>query len=132
MLPGYFEKQMDLLNKYPQAGLCSGLSLKMNENGTVTGSIPTAVISSKGTYPSPAKVRQHLDRYGSWINGNTTIYRRACMDEFGGFRKELLSYTDGFLELIIALKIRGMLRAGTLKYLAGDAYRNQSGDRCQY
>lgn len=104
MLPGFLEKSMNLLTQYPQAGLCSGISLKIDENGNHIGSIPTAVISNKSIYLPSEKVPRYLDSYGSWINGNTTIYRRDCVLEFGGFRPELLSYCDGFLQLIIALK----------------------------
>lgn len=104
ILPGYYEKTLRLLAQYPEAGLCSGISLKIDENGKTIGSIPTAVISNKNIYLPPEKVPLYLDRYGSWINGNTTVYRRDYILEFGGFRSNLLSYTDGFLQLIIALK----------------------------
>ena len=43
--PGFFEKSMDILAQYPQAGLCSSLFKLIGENGEDKGWVRSPVIS---------------------------------------------------------------------------------------
>jgi hypothetical protein len=95
---------MDLLAQYPQAGLCSTLSLIMSEGGEPNGIIPTLIVARQSIFLSPQKSLQTLHRYGSWFTGNTVIYQRQALIEAGGFIQELGSYCDGFIQEVIALR----------------------------
>ena len=47
LLPGIFELSLGLLAKYPQAGLCSSKSRRINENGDCLDSVPEPPYISK-------------------------------------------------------------------------------------
>jgi hypothetical protein len=104
VLPGFLEKSMSLLARYPQAGLCSTLSRLIDENGVDNGVFPNPVVAKVPSFLPPEKVRTLLTTLGSWFMGNTTIYRRTALIEAGGFRPELHSFTDGFITQVLALK----------------------------
>lgn len=113
ILPGLFEKSMNLLSQYPQAGLCSTLTVLIDERGIEKGLLPsTGIISLKECYVSPEKARSILLKYGSWIN--TTIYRRDALINEGSFRPELHSFCDGFIQMVIALKYGSCFIPGPL------------------
>ena len=104
ILPGFFEKSMALLAKYPQAGLCSTLTRCIVEDGGDRGVLHLPIISNKGCFIPPDKTLSLLQRHGSWMHGNTTIYRRLALRDSGGFIPELFSFIDGFSHLVIAAK----------------------------
>ncbi len=104
ILPDFFEKSMELLSKYPKAGLCSTLSRAMDENGKDKGVFPSPVIANRPCFISPQESLQKLKKFGSWIKGNTTIYRREALLSAGGFIPKLESHTDGFIQQVIALR----------------------------
>ena len=104
VLPGLFEKSINLLAQYPQAGLCSTLSEVMNEKGEYKGLVHTPIISRTECFLPPEKALTMLRRYGSWFMGNTVVYQRAALIEAGGFTPELGPYCDGFMDLVLALK----------------------------
>ena len=45
-----------------------------------------------------------LRRHGSWVMGNTTIFRRRVLIEAGRFIPELGPFCDGFIHQVIALR----------------------------
>lgn len=102
--PRLFEKSMNLLAQYPQAGLCSTVSGVMNEKGEHKGLVHTPIISRTACFLAPARALAMLRQHGSWFMGNTAIYRRAALIEAGGFIPELDAYCDGFIDLVLALK----------------------------
>src|SRR5262249_45368978 len=77
--PGFFEKSIRLLAEYPQAGICSTLTVRITEAGEIDGICPTPVISDRPCYVSPAEARKLLCRIGFWVPGNATIYRRDAL-----------------------------------------------------
>jgi glycosyltransferase involved in cell wall biosynthesis len=104
VLPGFLEESMRLLARYPQAGLCSTLSRSIDESGGDKGVFPSPLVSHKPLFISPQESLGMLRKYGSWIKGNTTIYRRNALIAAGGFIPELQAYTDGFIQQVIALR----------------------------
>lgn len=105
ILPGFFEKSMHMLERFPQAGLCSTLSYVIDEEGKNRGLIRSAgIVSIKETFFSSEKVSAILLKYGSWIQGNSTIFRRDAFFEAGGYISGLRSFADGFIQQVIALK----------------------------
>jgi len=104
ILDGFFNKSMNILFQYPRAGLCSTLSFLIDENSANKGIHKTAIISSKACFVQKEKCRYLLVQNGTWIQGNTTIYRRKALIEAGGFMPELHSFCDGFIQQVIALR----------------------------
>lgn len=104
ILPGFFERSMDMLVRYPDAGVCSALSHIMNESGTVGGLVTLPVVLARSGFLNPSEALTALRQHGNWFQGNTVILRRAALIEADGFRRELGPYCDGFVYLVIALK----------------------------
>lgn len=104
ILPGFLEKTMRLLEKYPEAGLCSTLTRFIDEEGNDMGLRRGAVISAKECYISPQRARTILASYGNWMYGNATVYRRNALLDVGGFMPDLKSSSDGVILPVIALK----------------------------
>lgn len=104
VLPGLFEKSMDLLTKYPQAGICSSLTRYMNQDGIDMGIHRIPWVSEIACYLSPQQVRGVIEKWYPFFMGNTCIFRRDALDEVGGFLEELGPACDAFAMLTIALK----------------------------
>lgn len=104
VLPGLFGKSMRLLARYPDAGLCSTLSAVMDEHGEYRGVAHTHLIARNECFVPPARALKLLQRYGTWIMGNTAVYRRAALHEAGGHMAELGPYSDGFIVLVLSLR----------------------------
>jgi glycosyltransferase involved in cell wall biosynthesis len=104
ILPGFFEKSMNLLSHHPEAGLSSTLSLCIDENGKSHGVYYTPVVSNKECFIPPNKTLPLLQKHGSWIQGNTTIYKRSALIDSGGYIPELHAFSDGFIHMVIAAK----------------------------
>ena len=62
------------------------------------------VISNKGCFIPPDKALSMLRRHGSWIQGNTAIFRRRALIDSGGFIPELQAGSDSFACQVIAVK----------------------------
>lgn len=103
VLPGLFEKSLSLLRLHPEAGLCSTLSRRMDENGTDLGVYRTPRPSSAPCFLDPGAAARQLMRTDGWMMGNTTIYRREALRGIGGFRPELGGFSDGFAGRVLAL-----------------------------
>jgi hypothetical protein len=103
VLPGFFERSLALLERYPRSGLCSARVRIIAEDGRDKGVFETALPSREACYFSPETCAALLYRDESWIMGTTTIYRRDALLAAGGFDPALLGYTDGFAGRVIAL-----------------------------
>ncbi len=104
VLPGLFEKSMDLLTRYPGAGVATALVRIIDEDGTDRGPDKSPKVRATASYLGPSEVRTVLARRGLFATGNTCIYRRGALDEFGAFDPELEGFYDGFLAHAIAAK----------------------------
>jgi glycosyltransferase involved in cell wall biosynthesis len=104
ILPGFFEKSMTLLARYPQAGLCSTIGRLIDEQGHDRGIRSLPVISREARFFSPEEVQRVLLTYGRWIDAGSVIYRRDAFAREGGQIMELGSFADTFTNLVIALR----------------------------
>jgi len=103
--PRLFEKSMDLLARYPEAGLCSALLQLIGPNGEDKGWIRTPVISQNACFLPPKKVIAELLSHGFWFTGQTIVYRRdAILNDTDGFLEELAYRTDHFVDYVVAAK----------------------------
>jgi glycosyltransferase involved in cell wall biosynthesis len=100
--PELIALSMQWLDRYPNAGICSALSRLANEDGVVTGPFRTPVPRWTAGYITPADAVRHLIRDDTWFNGNTAIVNRAAAIETGGYRPDLASFCDGFLNANLA------------------------------
>src|SRR5205807_3755404 len=103
ILPGFFEKSMRLLEQYPEAGLCSTDIGYINAQGHIVGEYRAGVVDQT-SFLSPSGILKSLYKDPAYIVGGSTIFRRAALDEAGGFPPQLLSLCDWFTERAIALK----------------------------
>ena len=104
VLPGFFQKSMELLLSHPEAGLCSGLGRLIDASGKDRGINVSPVISKTPRYLTPAETRRQLTWSGSWIVSYTVIYRRDAVEVEGGLIGDLGSYADNFASLVISLR----------------------------
>ena len=101
ILPGFFEKAMNLFEMYPQAGLCCGN--------------PTAFIKETGefyetemmwadnpSFLSPDDLSEKIA--GLNIQGHTAILKRDAFYQAGGFIPQLKWHSDWFFNLVIAFR----------------------------
>jgi hypothetical protein len=100
--PELMARSMECFDRHPDAGVCSALTRLANEDGLITGSFRTPVPRWTAGYVSPAQAADHLVRDDTWFNGNTTIVNRVAAIAAGGYRPELASFCDGFLNAQLA------------------------------
>lgn len=106
ILPGMFERSMSLLAEHRGAGMCSGLSRIIDEDGRDRGLFPSPIVSPVPTYIPPERARELLPRGtdGWYVMGNTAIYKRSAVFAAGGLLPDLESFSDGFMSRVIALR----------------------------
>ncbi len=102
--PGFIEQSMKLLTQHPEAGLSTTMTWAMNADGSNRNILPTPIVSMMPRFIPPEEVRNLLAKHGSWMCGNTCIYRRQPLLEAGGFDAALGPFCDGFIEMALALK----------------------------
>src|SRR4051812_811865 len=56
MLPGLLKSGMELLERYPHAGLCSSLSLQLTDERAQPKPLPTAIVRNRAGYIPPNDV----------------------------------------------------------------------------
>lgn len=105
ILPGLYEKSMSMLARYPKAGLCSAVSRVVDAtSGKQINLLPLKKVSTLNGHISPVVALENLRRRENWFTGNTCIYHRKALLEAGGLIPELGAFSDGFIQLVLALK----------------------------
>lgn len=102
--PELFARSLAMLTAYPNAGLCSAMTMLMGPDGQDLGPMMTVRPSRRPIYLTPAKVSRQLMADQPWFVGNTTVYRREALLDAGGFDVEMQSVTDSFASQVIALQ----------------------------
>lgn len=108
VLPGVFEKAMNLLERHPEAGLCFGYTLSLNHQ---TGSISenSIFLTNAPTFLSADEVAEAMDRiaipgHAVDVPGNAAIWKRAEHLRTGGYRADLRWHADWFALQVVALR----------------------------
>ncbi|MFL6244857.1 MAG: glycosyltransferase family 2 protein [Thermoanaerobaculia bacterium] len=104
VLPELLAKSMAFVEKYPQAGICTSLSLAISEDRRDLGVLPVSLHADEPVYLSAQDVAHELARRDSWMWGNTAFFRRDALLEIGCFRPELRAFADGFTHYLIGLR----------------------------
>lgn len=101
IMPGFFEKNMSMLERYPQAGLCCSFGSNFNSKTGIVeeGRLPW---SETARYFSPTELGR-VD-VGGAIPGHTSIYRKDAVIAAGGIMKELEWHSDWFMIHVVAAR----------------------------
>lgn len=105
VLPGLLEKSMALVERHPEAGLCSAQSYTMDEEGRRNGLWAERPGGRRqgGYYLSPAECGAICWKSMPWFLGNTVFFRRNAFLALGGYRLELGPFCDGYMHQALAL-----------------------------
>lgn len=101
ILPGFFEKSMSLLARYPQAGLCCSYPTALDDR---TGVVHENRLywSDGPRYFSPDELAEAIQ--GGYIAGHTSIVKRSALLGVGGFISELRWHCDWFAMQVIGFR----------------------------
>jgi hypothetical protein len=107
-----------MIERFPQAGIYFGMYRAIEDDGQQV-CIEKASRWNEELYAMPEEfLTEFLDaEHSSFSYSPATVYRKRCIEEVGGYRKELGHWCDTF-----------MLRAIGLKYGAG--YTTRCWPRC--
>lgn len=103
VLPGFVEKSMSLIAKYPHAGLCCTIG-DWREVATGLNWHMGVGMADTPSYLSPQKMLE-LERKGRlYIASNSVIVKRSALLEAGKFLPELKSACDWFAYYVIGFR----------------------------
>lgn len=102
VLPGFFEESVAMLERYPQAGLCTTNFCYFLEGEDRLYYKKSKIEES--CFLDPQSLFKAIRKYNFWIPGNATILRRELMLEAGLFKEEIKSLCDWFLCLVVAIR----------------------------
>jgi glycosyltransferase involved in cell wall biosynthesis len=101
VLPGFFEKAMNLFELYPQAGLCCGNpTAYIKETGELYQT--EMMWADSPCFISPDDLSEQIA--GLNIQGHTAIMKRDAFYKAGGFIPDLKWHSDWFFNLVIAFR----------------------------
>jgi glycosyltransferase involved in cell wall biosynthesis len=102
ILPGFYEKSLALLAKYPQAALCCC------DSAVWDGQIVSENRNHLSDRPVYFSGREAADLFArdplAFIRTHTVISKREAVLSVGGYRKELMAQSDSFAFSTIALR----------------------------
>ncbi|MEK9629131.1 MAG: glycosyltransferase family 2 protein [Nitrospinota bacterium] len=91
ILPGFYEKSLDLLGQYPQSGLCSSIVQCQDIHGKNLQLIPGPPdMPEKECFLTPEQFLDMYNKKGSWYCGTSAIWRREPYLEFGAHSPQTL------------------------------------------
>lgn len=104
VMPELFDWSLQLLERWPTAAYCSTLSHKADSAGRDLGLFPSWSPLQRPGYLPPERAIRQLALHGTWVLGNTTVYRTSALKGVGGFDPGLAAYCDGFLHELLAIR----------------------------
>jgi len=103
VLPGFFEESMDMLSKYPDAGLCCS-SYRYLDDDKIFYSKQNMNLHGGTIFLTPEKLAKYLSKKYFNISAYSSIIKRSNLLEAGGFIPELIWAADGFALLTVAFR----------------------------
>ncbi len=101
VLPGYFEEAMDMVSKYPDAGIiCANHCVYETKNGQVNE--PGLMWTENRSFLSPDMLSARMAGHGIVKQG--VIFRLKLLRDIGGFPAELGWYSDWFVAQVMAFR----------------------------
>jgi hypothetical protein len=131
VLPGFYEESMNMLLKYPEAGLCCSdtvavvLDEKMKEDHR---RFLRLNLSATPRYFNPAETLQLMKKRAyTPVMGNTAVFKRSAISDAGWYPPELKWSHDAFPQEVIIFrfgfcyvpKVLSMQRAHSIQYSKG-------------
>jgi hypothetical protein len=101
VLPTFVEKSMDVLRRYPRAGMSCGYLSVVNGETNETSENPSRWCTEP-SYFSPERFADFIGPNG--IGSNSAVYRRSSFERAGGYPADLKWHCDWFLNLVIAFR----------------------------
>ncbi|MDJ0652387.1 MAG: glycosyltransferase family 2 protein [Simkaniaceae bacterium] len=104
ILPGFFENALELLEKNPTLGICTGKATHFKASN------PSSLVIEKTSLPDkthifmPHALKKLFKKSTFFIHTNCSIYRKKYIDECGTLNPKLLSLCDWYINCQIALK----------------------------
>jgi len=95
VLPGIFEKSMNLLAQHPRAGISSTISIWRYVDSGLSWHM-AAGMSDKPAYLSPDEVAHLAKKSKLLISSNTVVFRKAALEDVGLFKPDLRWHADWF------------------------------------
>jgi hypothetical protein len=102
VLPGLLSTAKRALAAHPDVGIWSAMVWAVDEEDRFLRIYPSAVVSSREACFTPEQARNLVYRFGNWLTGQTTIYRRDALIALGGFDPRMRAITDLFAALVVA------------------------------
>jgi glycosyltransferase involved in cell wall biosynthesis len=131
--PGCLERIMRLIDRFPEAGIYFGQHRAVwpLEDGDYTeGYFYNPAGWTEERYATPESfLHDHLEvEYPGHSASPTTVYRKRCFEEVGGYRSELGYWSDSFALRAIGLKYGACYTPAvqSLIYLSRDSYSMSS------
>lgn len=115
VLPGILAHAKSCLGKFPSAGVCSALSIIVDDSDTVLGLQPTPIVALTDAYFTPAESIRLAYKFGNWFGQQTMTFKRSALIELGMFD----SSCAGLADLIVALGIASKYGAIFLPEILG-------------
>ena len=102
ILPGFYEKSLSMLAQYPEAGLCTTLCFRVDDDGNELPLVPEPPYPSRSPIFIPAeKMLNAITKQEFEIMSSTTIWNVNILREVGGV-PDLKHIEDTFLNLLLA------------------------------
>jgi glycosyltransferase involved in cell wall biosynthesis len=133
LLPGFFEKTLTLLSKHPEAGVCSTLCRRVNENDEYIDVVPEApYVSEFPCYTPPEKMRGIVTNRNDWdMMTLTTVYNHKFLVESNAYSPDAGQYMDAFSAVLMALKHGACFvpeELGVFRLISGSTSANARND----
>jgi glycosyltransferase involved in cell wall biosynthesis len=104
--PEFYAKAMHLMDAHPEAAIFSSRSDIIDEQSrNANQPVPWAGHPQREQgFISPVLAARILMREDGWFMGNTALFRRKILMSEGCFPEDLLSFSDGYVCRLLALK----------------------------
>ena len=104
VMPGFVERSLNVLGRYPEAGLCWSDNMTYDVEREVFN--PNKLrLCDEPCYLSPAEIVEGLRKnYIPCLSGHSSVIRRSALMEAGMLIPQLHWHADGFTPTIVALR----------------------------
>ena len=99
----FLDTMATLLGTHPRAGLASCRTRIIDAEGHAHGVLQTPIVLGQPGFLPPENVARAFMVDDNWLVWISTLYRRAPLEEAGGFRPELASFSDGFASRVVSM-----------------------------
>lgn len=97
IFPDFLAETSSLLDRHPDAAFAAACADIWDNRNVVIGHRPVIWPTAKAAYVGPEQFRALISGADNFFLGAVTLYRRAALNELGGFDPELGSMSDGFV-----------------------------------